>query len=369
MTVEEAIAVANRSLDNLALLEQPGFSFGPGLVATPVSVGQKLQVLDVLPGQENPGVAFSELPKPSVSTLLARNNLNSPVFLPLSTLVKGGAQNRVLANSIVLEPGESCEVEALCVERGRWETHRMDFDRTTSSPTSLKTSLRRSRGSQRETWREVDRFLRARSVRSDSADLFAGLQAGAVDESDEPFAADLYNGACGAVVDGADAFLVEWTEAAALSRQVLRDISRSCRAESGQRGQVLAVAPPRRLSARLLQVTRGVHRDGRLRGERVQGGVLVRGKSPCVSVEMFVRDGIVLHGILQRLPEVEVPQPRDDAALTPTNRRLEVVGTSLRNALILLRRIERDQQHLEMENEQLRREVAAARERLNNGRE
>ncbi len=56
-----------------------------------------------------------------IPRLKARNLAQSPVLLPAGTAFLGGAQNRMLLEPTVLEPGAERSLPVYCVEAGRWE--------------------------------------------------------------------------------------------------------------------------------------------------------------------------------------------------------------------------------------------------------
>ncbi|WP_168914785.1 ARPP-1 family domain-containing protein [Microcella flavibacter] len=57
---------------------------------------------------------------PRVAGLRAHSTAARPLVALEGDLLEGGWQNRMLGRSLVLHPGETREVEAVCVEEGRW---------------------------------------------------------------------------------------------------------------------------------------------------------------------------------------------------------------------------------------------------------
>lgn len=60
----------------------------------------------------------------SVGTLVIENNGSAPVLVLAGTVVKGGKQDRQIAQDFVVAAKETVGVEAFCVERGRWQQNR-----------------------------------------------------------------------------------------------------------------------------------------------------------------------------------------------------------------------------------------------------
>lgn len=58
----------------------------------------------------------------TVNTLVAANNSTDTIFIMAGEVVKGGKQDRVIGQDIVLLPGEEVNLSAFCVEASRWTT-------------------------------------------------------------------------------------------------------------------------------------------------------------------------------------------------------------------------------------------------------
>ena len=56
----------------------------------------------------------------TVNTLIVDNKSNDTLYLMAGEVVKGGKQDRVLGQDVVLAPGEQMNIAAFCVESGRW---------------------------------------------------------------------------------------------------------------------------------------------------------------------------------------------------------------------------------------------------------
>ncbi len=67
-----------------------------------------------------------------VNTLLVTNTGDKPVFLMAGDLVLGGKQDRVLAESVVVDPGtRDMGIPVFCVEHGRWAVQGKDGEAAT----------------------------------------------------------------------------------------------------------------------------------------------------------------------------------------------------------------------------------------------
>jgi ARG and Rhodanese-Phosphatase-superfamily-associated Protein domain len=58
----------------------------------------------------------------TVNTLFAQNKSNDTIFIMAGEVVKGGKQDRVIGQDVVLAPGEKIDLSAFCVEKSRWTT-------------------------------------------------------------------------------------------------------------------------------------------------------------------------------------------------------------------------------------------------------
>lgn len=58
----------------------------------------------------------------TVNTLLAKNVSADTIFIMAGEVVKGGKQDRVIGQDIVLAPGQEVNLSAFCVEHNRWTT-------------------------------------------------------------------------------------------------------------------------------------------------------------------------------------------------------------------------------------------------------
>jgi len=57
----------------------------------------------------------------TVNTIIATNNSTVNVYIIAGEVVKGGKQDRLVAEDVVIAPGEKKKIPAFCVERNRWQ--------------------------------------------------------------------------------------------------------------------------------------------------------------------------------------------------------------------------------------------------------
>jgi len=67
-------------------------------------------------------IDVSELKESEVNRLVLINRAKEPVFVMAGEMVRGGRQDRIMADDLVLAPGASAKVAVFCVEHGRWVT-------------------------------------------------------------------------------------------------------------------------------------------------------------------------------------------------------------------------------------------------------
>lgn len=56
----------------------------------------------------------------TVNKLFAENNSTDTVYIMAGEVVKGGKQDRIIGQDVVIAPGEKVNLAAFCVEHGRW---------------------------------------------------------------------------------------------------------------------------------------------------------------------------------------------------------------------------------------------------------
>jgi hypothetical protein len=96
-----------------------------------------------------------------VNSLAAVNSGAKPVVLLEGDLLEGGWQTRMIARSAILGPHEAANLEALCVEQGRWESggnrgHRAAGRRVSTSLRAARDrAYRRGADPQHEVWHGI----------------------------------------------------------------------------------------------------------------------------------------------------------------------------------------------------------------------
>lgn len=247
-------------------------------------------------------VEVRELDPPEVARLLVRNVGDVAVFLPAGTLLRGGGQNRIVAVSALLMPGEERTVDVRCVEAGRWNPqHEERFAATASAPLSLKSgkarrdSEARLSGRQRaedqgDTWRDVSRVLAEARVDSRTDSLFDAVdRAAKVHRAPPPE----LRGAAGALVASGSTATLEVFPDPGLRGAGLRTLLESARLDTPA-GQARLFTPE---PAAFVAAREDVLDSPRWTVRPAHGGVLVdfagthTGATGCA----FVADGTVLH--------------------------------------------------------------------------
>ena len=59
-----------------------------------------------------------------VNQVVIANTSDKPILVLAGTLVKGGQQDRLIAQDFIIPPGKTIPVDAFCVEHGRWTDNR-----------------------------------------------------------------------------------------------------------------------------------------------------------------------------------------------------------------------------------------------------
>lgn len=96
---------------------------------------------------------------PVVGELVVSNRGPEPVLLLEGEMLEGGWQNRTLAHSVLLAPGERSVVEVCCVEQGRWGGAATHNGRARRVAPSVVGGLRHPNGGrQGQVWDRVRRY-------------------------------------------------------------------------------------------------------------------------------------------------------------------------------------------------------------------
>lgn len=136
------------------------FSSG-GLTVIPIledaQKGGGEEVTTLAEAQKMGTVEIRELPTSQVNSLLVINHGDKPLLLLAGDLLLGGKQDRIVAKDTLVPPGKAMQVEAFCVEHGRWTEGRTKFEYSGSVvPQSVKSAA--ARESQEEVWSKVAEY-------------------------------------------------------------------------------------------------------------------------------------------------------------------------------------------------------------------
>jgi hypothetical protein len=132
------------------------------------------EVRELGSGEDEPGTAI-------VGKLAIENKGDLPVYVLAGTVVKGGNQDRQVAQDFVVAPRSTVPVDAFCVEQGRWNGERdsVATHGKFSSSTQLATAKVRAAGQhesdQGAVWAEVAKVNAKAGKHASSGSLFASL--------------------------------------------------------------------------------------------------------------------------------------------------------------------------------------------------
>ena len=133
----------------------------------PTHAAPYLDVATLDEGRAGGTLVITERDSASVPELVVDNRGKSHVLLLAGEILVGGKQNRVLREDILLPPRSGPRaIGVYCVERGRWNEGRRDFE---SKSSFAQPGLRKevySKADQGRVWAEVDRAARAAAAPS-----------------------------------------------------------------------------------------------------------------------------------------------------------------------------------------------------------
>jgi hypothetical protein len=133
-------------------------SYALGLTVFPVWVNAPAWVGGRVGAQADVDVAERE-GSPVVGELVVSNRTGEPVLLLEGEMLEGGWQNRTLARSVLLAPGERSVVEVCCVEQGRWGGAAEHNGRARRVAPSVVGGLRNPNGGRQcQVWDRVRRY-------------------------------------------------------------------------------------------------------------------------------------------------------------------------------------------------------------------
>ena len=107
----------------------------------------------------------------SVNTLFAKNTSQDTIFIMAGEVVKGGKQDRVIGQDVVIAPGEETNLSAFCVERSRWTTKESNAGQFTGYFNVLSMDIRKTvttEQSQQEVWNKVGKHTTMNAAQSET---------------------------------------------------------------------------------------------------------------------------------------------------------------------------------------------------------
>ena len=181
-TGEERLRVgAPHQFENLAVY--PIFSsqqkdVGPVLALDTALARKVAEVRELGSGSE---AGSSGSAGPTVSKLVIENRGELPVYVLAGTVVKGGNQDRQIAQDFVVAPKSTVPVDAFCVEQGRWTDQRNGsstngkFSVLDQLATSKIRAAGQHEGNQGQVWSEVAKVNATHGKASPSGSLLASM--------------------------------------------------------------------------------------------------------------------------------------------------------------------------------------------------
>jgi len=114
----------------------------------------------------------------TVNTLIAENISSDTIFIMAGEVVKGGKQDRVIAQDVILSPNEKIDLSAFCVEKNRWATKNENKGAFTGYFNVTSMDIRESiteEKNQSEVWRKVAKHTTINDARS-STNTYTNLE-------------------------------------------------------------------------------------------------------------------------------------------------------------------------------------------------
>ncbi len=116
-----------------------------------------------------------------VGQLVIENKGPNPIFVLAGTVVKGGKQDRQIAQDFIVAANDTVPVDAFCVEQGRWNANRQGaatYGQFSAGHALANSTVRRAaqyKGNQGEVWAEVGKMNAAHGKNPRSGTLLATL--------------------------------------------------------------------------------------------------------------------------------------------------------------------------------------------------
>jgi hypothetical protein len=129
-----------------------------------------IEVTTLEEGRAQGTIIVTERAQASVPDLIVENRGKTHALLLAGEILVGGKQNRVLKEDVLLPPVSGPRnLGVYCVEQGRWNTGRADFDsKSTLAAPSLRSRLMQN-PDQAQVWAEVQKSARAARAASPTA--------------------------------------------------------------------------------------------------------------------------------------------------------------------------------------------------------
>lgn len=108
-----------------------------------------------------------------VNTLQVNNKTGKPVVLLAGEMVRGAKQDRIVSYDTVVPPGGKANLDAFCVEAGRWEVVSSNFDFKNEMAPSAVRAAAQGKENQSEVWSEVSKVNASCGVATETDALTA----------------------------------------------------------------------------------------------------------------------------------------------------------------------------------------------------
>jgi hypothetical protein len=99
-------------------------------------------------------IVIKEMSDPSVPVVIVMNSGRVPIYVSAGEIIVGGKQDRVISHDIVIDPGKELRVDVKCVEHGRWENGRVNFESSGLMAGNASRKAAQFKG-QSDVWNEV----------------------------------------------------------------------------------------------------------------------------------------------------------------------------------------------------------------------
>jgi hypothetical protein len=181
-TGEERVRIgAPQHFENLALY--PIFSSSQQDVGPVLSLDTALarKVAEVRELGSGDGATSRHAAGPTVSQLVVENRGDVPVYVLAGTVVKGGNQDRQIAQDFIVAAKSTVPVDAFCVEQGRWTDQRNGvstqgkFSVLDQLATAKVRAAGQHEGNQGQVWSEVAKVNSVHGKSAPSGSLMASM--------------------------------------------------------------------------------------------------------------------------------------------------------------------------------------------------